>query len=452
MDVLRTTLLLVTSVLLASDADAFRGGVGGATAHGRLVVCYMSTWAVYRPGRGSWSMDQLDPTLCTHLVYAFAGLDNRTQGIRSLDEFLDLEDNYGKGTYKKVTALKSRYPHLKVSIAIGGWNEGSANYSKMAATPATRRAFISSVTDFIRKYGFDGLDLDWEYPANRGGAPEDKENFVHLVRELRAEFDKFGWLLTAALGVSQETVDGAYDIPSLSNYLDYLHAMCYDLHGSWDLRVGANAPLHSVQPNDKLTVEYAIKYLLKLGAPARKLVMGLPMYGRTFLLENEEETTIMGARAGPKGFAGPYTKEKGFMGYNEICLNVSSGWKTFWDEESMTPYAVQGNKVITYDDDRSIAEKVRFAMKLDLAGAMVWSIDTDDFQGDCVGSDGGSNYPLMRTISKTITDVLQERREQEQRSTTTPPPQQEKEPSGSTDSVRAAPWLLALLLPTLRWH
>lgn len=91
-------------------------------------------------------------------------------------------------------------------------------------------------------------------------------------------------------------------------------------------------------------------------------------------------------------------------------------------------------------------------MKLDLAGAMVWSIDTDDFQGDCVGSDGGSNYPLMRTISKTITDVLQERREQEQRSTTTPPPQQEKEPSGSTDSVRAAPWLLALLLPTLRWH
>jgi chitinase len=72
-------------------------GVGGATVHGRLVVCYVSTWAVYRVGRGSWSLDELDPTLCTHLVYAFAGLDNRTNTIRSLDEYHDLEDNYGKG-------------------------------------------------------------------------------------------------------------------------------------------------------------------------------------------------------------------------------------------------------------------------------------------------------------------------------------------------------------------
>lgn len=72
-------------------------GVGGATVHGRLVVCYVSAWSVYRPGRGSWSLDNLDPTLCTHLVYAFAGLDNNTNTIRSLDEYHDLEDNYGKG-------------------------------------------------------------------------------------------------------------------------------------------------------------------------------------------------------------------------------------------------------------------------------------------------------------------------------------------------------------------
>jgi chitinase len=81
-------------------------GVGGATVHGRLVVCYVSTWSVYRAGRGSWSLDNLDPTLCTHLVYAFAGLDNNTNTIRSLDEYHDLEDNYGKGGLCKVVMRK----------------------------------------------------------------------------------------------------------------------------------------------------------------------------------------------------------------------------------------------------------------------------------------------------------------------------------------------------------
>jgi GH18 family chitinase len=77
---------------------------------------------------------------------------------------------------------------------------------------------------------------------------------LHGLQELREEFDKHGWLLTAALGVGPDTVDAAYNIPALSRYLDYMHAMCYDLHGSWDNRVGANAPLRSSQPDDKLTV------------------------------------------------------------------------------------------------------------------------------------------------------------------------------------------------------
>jgi chitinase len=54
------------------------------------------------------------------------------------------------GTYKKMTALKNRYPHLKVSLAIGGWNEGSTNYSIMASNPTSRQTFINSASDFIR--------------------------------------------------------------------------------------------------------------------------------------------------------------------------------------------------------------------------------------------------------------------------------------------------------------
>lgn len=68
---------------------------------------------------------------------------------------------------------------------VGGWNEGSTKYSAMAADPAKRATFISSTLSFIRQYGFDGLDLDWEYPGQRGGAPEDRVNFVTLLREIK---------------------------------------------------------------------------------------------------------------------------------------------------------------------------------------------------------------------------------------------------------------------------
>lgn len=150
-----------------------------------------------------------------------------------------------------MTALKSKNPDLKVTLAVGGWNEGSLNYSTMAQSPDTRRKFINSVVQYVSKYNFDGFDLDWEFPGTRGGRKEDKENFVALVKELKEELKKGQWILTAALGAAPDTIESAYDVPEISKYLDLIHLMCYDYHGSWDRKVGSNAPLRS---NDKLSV------------------------------------------------------------------------------------------------------------------------------------------------------------------------------------------------------
>lgn len=81
-----------------------------------------------------------------------------------------------------MTQLKSKNPDLKVTLAVGGWNEGSQNYSRMAMSVDSRRKFIGSVISYVTKYNFDGFDLDWEFPSQRGGAKEDKENFVLLVK------------------------------------------------------------------------------------------------------------------------------------------------------------------------------------------------------------------------------------------------------------------------------
>lgn len=239
-----------------------------------MVVCYISTWAVYRPGQGAYAIENFDANLCTHVVYAFAGLDITQSAIKSLgksgnhnrhnnmlislhmflvDPWQDLKEEYGKGGYEKWTGLKRSHPHLKVSLAIGGWNEGSKNYSTLVANVQLRQQFVKQVSSFVRKYNFDGLDLDWEYPTQRGGNPSDRENFVALTKELREEFDNYGLLLTSAIGAAKNVIDQAYDVRQISRYLDYLHIMCYDYHGSWDKKVGFNSPL-TVSAVDPLSV------------------------------------------------------------------------------------------------------------------------------------------------------------------------------------------------------
>ena len=83
--------------------------------------------------------------------------------------------------YDKVNNLKAGNPELKTLLATGGWNAGSVPFSDMVSTKASRKQFINSTLHFLRKRNFDGLDMDWEYPARRGGKPEDKANLVLLL-------------------------------------------------------------------------------------------------------------------------------------------------------------------------------------------------------------------------------------------------------------------------------
>jgi len=244
-----------------------------AMSHSKVVVCYLGTWATYRPDEGAYDLDSsFDPTLCTHLIYSFAGLDNKTNELKPLDAYLDLEEEYGRAWYKKANLLKLRHPHLKVLLAVGGWNEGSIKYSKMAEDRASRQTFIKSAVELIRKYGFDGLDLDWEYPGNRDGRPEDKRHFTTLVRELRITFDGFGYMLTGAFGASQQIADSAYELAELSRLMDHIHIMCYDYHGSWDKRTYHNAPLYSTL-GDK-SVQFSVDYFLRQGVNPKSLYWG----------------------------------------------------------------------------------------------------------------------------------------------------------------------------------
>lgn len=96
-----------------------------------MVVCYYGTWATYRHGNGAFNVENINPDLCTHLIYTFFGI-GQDGSIRILDGYLDLEDNWGRGNIGKFVALKQKNPKLKTLAAIGGWNEGSLSFSMVS--------------------------------------------------------------------------------------------------------------------------------------------------------------------------------------------------------------------------------------------------------------------------------------------------------------------------------
>ncbi|KAF2899378.1 hypothetical protein ILUMI_06797 [Ignelater luminosus] len=361
------------------------------------VVCYYGSWSVYRNSKGKFTIEDIDPNLCTHAIYTFVGI-NLDGSIRIMDEYNEVYNN----GFKRFNGLKKLNPNLKTLVAIGGWNEGSAKFSKVAASASLRKVLVNNAVTLLSTYGFDGFDLDWEYPGQRDGSSLDKANFIELVKELRATFDKYGYLLTAAVAAAATSVDISYNVPALSKYLDFINVMTYDLHGSWEKFTGHNAPLYPSSQDvtaaaKELNVVACINAWIERGASPKKLILGIGIYGRSYTLADPNNAAI-GAPAIGAGLPGPYTSEAGMLGYNEICeMQLSGQWAIAWSDEQQVPYTHLKNQWVGYDNPKSVTLKVNFAKKMLLGGAMIWSIETDDFRGVC-----GSKYPILSAINAAI--------------------------------------------------
>ncbi|KAH8400624.1 hypothetical protein KR222_009154, partial [Zaprionus bogoriensis] len=365
------------------------------------VVCYFTNWAWYRKGLGRYTPDDINTDLCTHVVYGFAVLDYSELTLRTHDSWADIDNNF----YTRVSGLKSK--GIKVSLALGGWNDSQGDkYSRLVRSAAARAKFIRHALDFIDKYGFEGLDLDWEYPVcwqtecNKGFSDE-KEGFTAWVRELSEAFQGRGLLLSTAVSPSKKIIDAGYDVAELSRYFDWIAVMTYDFHGQWDKKTGHVAPLyhHPDDDFDYFNANFSLNYWIEKGAPSRKIVMGMPLYGQSFTLENAKNNGLNAKAPGP-GQAGEFTKAAGFLAYYEICERVKNqGWQVVQDERGrMGPYAYKGTQWVSYDDPQMIRKKSQLVRALDLGGGMVWALDLDDFRNRC----GDGVHPLLREIHDVL--------------------------------------------------
>jgi len=370
---------------------------------GMKVVCYYTNWAWYRQGVGKFKPEDIDYTLCTHINYGFAVLDPNQLIMVPHDSWADVDNKF----FTKVAALKEK--GVRVSIALGGWNDSEGDkYSRMVNSPSSRAKFVKEAIKFIEKWGFQGIDLDWEYPKCWQvdcslGPDSDKAGFSSLVKELSEQFRPRDWSLSAAVSPSKTVIDAGYDVPTLSKYLDIINVMTYDYHGHWDKKTGHVAPLYQ-HPDDEyyyFNANYTMNYWVDQGADKTKLVMGMPLYGQSFSLTDQSVNGLNSPASG-RGSAGEFTRAGGFLAYYEICHKVQSeGWVQVQDPQSrLGPYATKGNQWVGYDDISMIRRKSEFVKSNGFGGGMIWALDLDDFGNRC----GCENYPLLRTINRVLRD------------------------------------------------
>ncbi|KAM5505126.1 putative chitinase [Microsporum canis] len=345
---------------------------GGASSSGRYVG-YYGSWCVDRP------CDALQPSninaaAWTHLNYGFALIDQETFKIKAMH-------SRDSDFYKKFVNLKQKAHSVKTSLAVGGWDVGGKAFSDMARFPGSRKAFINSAVDLIKSYGFDGIDIDWEYPAadDRGGHTYDIKNYVTLLKELRAAIGPKA-LLTVAIPASYWYLRG-FDLPGMAKYVDWFNFMSYDIHGVWD----GDSPFTSrvIAPHTNLTeISSGLDLLWRNSISPSQVSLGLGFYGRSFTLANPSCTVpgcpFAGSGGGTGGGEpGSCTGVSGTLSNYEIerILHHLSPNRVYDEEAGVNWMSWKLNQWVSFDDTRSLRRKADFANQHCLGGLMAWSVD-----------------------------------------------------------------------------
>ncbi|XP_069703819.1 chitinase-3-like protein 2 isoform X1 [Periplaneta americana] len=357
------------------------------------LVCYYS---LPNNGTGGDLMpEEIYPSLCTHINIAFARIVNGS---------LQPASPAVMGIYKRVVALKSGNPSLKVLLSVGGGSE-PGGFAAMTATHASRKSFIRQILALLKECGMDGLDLDWEFPAWQS-AKRERVHFTQLLMELREELNRrhSKLLVSVAVAAPKPIIDDSYDVIQLADNVDYINVMTYDFHFYvWYLPwTGFNAPLYKEVDESgyfaTLNTNWTAFYWESKGMPKEKIVVGLPTYGHSFKLINEDNH---GPSAPASGFG--TLGDEGFVSYPEACQFVSDGAASVFDRESRVPYAFKNTDWISFDDERSLAYKAEYITNGGYGGAMIWSLNMDDFKGQC-SDNGQSWFPLVTKVKSVLED------------------------------------------------
>ncbi|KAJ5501720.1 Glycoside hydrolase superfamily [Penicillium expansum] len=354
-----------------------RPSCGGASGVSKRNVGYYESWANTRSCQ-SVSPEDLNLDGFTSINFAFASFDAISFSITPMDS------NAGS-LYSRFTALKSKKPGLQAFISIGGWSFTDPGptqkaYTNMVSSEGNRAMFINNIINFMETYGFDGADLDWEYPGadDRGGVPADTANYVALCKEMSAAFgSKFQ--LTVTIPTSYWYLQH-FDLAKMQDSISW-----FNLYGIRSARSLSRYVGPYIAPHTNITeIDLALDLLWRAGVDSNKVVMGQGWYGRSFTLADPSCNTPNGICKFPStnggGNPGPCSKASGILDYQEITDIITKNSLTpVHDKTAGVKWITwDTNQWVSYDDADTFAQKRDFASSRCLGGMMVWAMDQVD--------------------------------------------------------------------------
>lgn len=383
----------------------------------RKLVGYFPEWAYSSEAQGYFNVTDLQWDSLTHIQYSFAMVDPSTNKITLSNKHAAIEEDFSefdlnyngkkieldpslpyKGHFNVLQTMKKNYPDVSLLISVGGWT-GTRCFYTMIDTDNRINTFADSCVDFIRKYGFDGVDIDFEYPSStsQSGNPDDfdlseprrtklNERYNILIKTLREKIDMASkedgkeYLLTAAVTASPWVLGGISD-NTYAKYLDFLSIMSYDYHGGWNEYV---EHLAGIYPNKEdretvtqimptLCMDWAYRYYRGV-LPAEKILMGIPYYTRGWENVQGGINGLHGSSktpaSGKYNILGDDLNNDGVLepaGANPLwhVLNLMEqdpNLKVYWDEISKVPYVWQNDKkvFVSFENEKSIDARLEY--------------------------------------------------------------------------------------------
>ncbi|XP_050443797.1 probable chitinase 10 [Adelges cooleyi] len=364
---------------------------------GKVVVGYFTDWSHYRPGAGSYDIKKIDvcKTPCTHLVYSFAKYDHKKNGL--------LIEDMAQGLVPILTGCAKE--GKTILLAFGGWTYSTAEQlSPLFESEQVIDEFIVNAHKFIKDNNFHGLDMDLEYPGyyqatTKSPGDHDKKMFSYLLKGLKKKFQADKFLLTVAVSANPEVVDVSYEVDVLNLNADWIGLMAYDYYSYRDNKTGLCAPFtNQLGETRPWNVQDSVQYWLDKGLCPDKVVLGMPLYGKSFKLADINSNGI-GAPANREPDAGKFTGEVGVLSFQEICIHIEQDdWtEVYLEHVGAYAYNDQGDWV-GYDSVESLIEKTKFILEKQLKGAMFWELGFDDFNNQC----GCGLYPMLTAFQETL--------------------------------------------------